>query len=99
MSIKLLTKQFFNENPVKELSSQRFAYSFLLYNGIEEIASEFSRTLINRPEAEVEKEQIEKENSPKVLLKMMRGKCDTINQSLLINKVLEHIEMRERFKK
>lgn len=41
MSINLLTKQFFNENPVKELASQRFAYSFLLYNGIDEIASEF----------------------------------------------------------
>ena len=51
------------------------------------------RPLVNRQEAEVEKEQIEKENSPEVLLKMMRGKCDPVNQPLLINKVLEHEDL------
>jgi len=35
---QLLTKKFFRENPYKELSTQRFVYSFLANDGIEEMA-------------------------------------------------------------
>lgn len=62
----MLTKKFFEENPVKEISAQRFAYSFLLYDGLEEVATEFSRNYIKRGEEEAE--MIRNESSPEVLM-------------------------------
>lgn len=85
---KILTKKFFDDNPVKELTTQRILYSVMLYDGIEEFTSEFVRNTMDRGERE--EEQIRNENSSEVLLKMMRGKCDTLNHSLLHSKILEH---------
>jgi len=86
----MLTKKFFDENPVKEISAQRFAYSFLLYDGLEEVATEFSKNYIKRGKDEAE--LLKKESSPEVLLKMMRGNCDTLNHTLLHSKILEQEE-------
>lgn len=86
----MLSKEFFNENPVKENSVQRFAYSNLLYDGLEEKATEFSKNLIKRGEGEAE--LLKKETSPEVLIKMMRGNCDSLNHTLLHSKILEQEE-------
>jgi hypothetical protein len=87
----VLTKKFFDENPVKENSAQRFAYSTYLYDGLEEIVAEFSKDYIKRGESEAE--MLKNESSPEVLLKMMRGKCDNLNHTLLHSKILEQEEV------
>lgn len=40
----MLTKRFFKDNPAKENTAQQFAYSILLYDGLEELAVELSKT-------------------------------------------------------
>jgi hypothetical protein len=83
---KLLNKRFFNENSVKELSAQRLVYSYMLYDGIEEIAAE----MVGMSETELEeKKAIEAENNIEVLIKMMRGKISTFNQIALRRKILD----------
>lgn len=91
MSIEMLTEQFFIENPLKEVSAQRLIYSAMYYEGFEEKTSAYTRALTNR--AEAQRVQLEDEESPEVLLDMMRGKCDIINHMLLIYKILEHEEI------
>ncbi len=39
---KLLTKKFFEDNPYLENSVQRFIYSTLLYEGLEDLANEIT---------------------------------------------------------
>lgn len=87
MHRNLLNKQFFQSNPVKQNTAQQFVYSTLLTPAIMEAAQNVTRQLTNR--AENERKILEKETNPKILLKMMRGKCDVINKSLLYKKVLE----------
>jgi len=86
----MLTKKFFKDNPVKENTAQQLVYSILLYDGLEELAVEFSKTQIKR--AEEEAEAIKNESSPEILLKLMRGKCDPLNYVLLHTKILEQEE-------
>jgi len=88
MSKQMLTKQFFEDNPVKEISAQRLVYSHILYKDIDEITSNVYRKFDNR--ADEEKEILLKEESLDVLLKMMRGKSDNLNQHLLHQKILEN---------
>ncbi|ABR47956.1 hypothetical protein Amet_1784 [Alkaliphilus metalliredigens QYMF] len=83
----MLNKIFFDENPVKESSVQRFVYSYLLYDGLDEVANQLSKNYIKRGEEEAE--MLKNESSSEVLLKMMRGKCDNSNHILLHSKILE----------
>lgn len=87
----MLTKKFLNENPVKDMSAQRLFYSFLFYGELEEKVDSVSRMYIKRDDEEAK--LLKQEMLPEDLLKMMRGKCDTLNYSLLHKKVLEQEEI------
>jgi hypothetical protein len=86
-----LTKKFFKDNPVKELTVQQFVYSQMQMPELSRITSDYIRRLNNR--AEDEKEILLKENDPDKLLKMLRGKCDVLNHHILHQKILEQEEV------
>lgn len=87
----LLTKKFFKDNPIKELTAQQFVYAQIQAPIISEFVSDFVRKYDNR--AEEERVQLYNENNPDVLLKMLRGKCDVINHNLLHQKILANEEV------
>jgi hypothetical protein len=87
---EFLTDKFFKENTVKELTAQFFVYTQIQEPLLTEFASDYVRKYEDR--ADEEKETLLRENNPDILLKMLRGKCDVINQPLLHQKVLEHEE-------
>ena len=64
-----LSGNFFNKNPLKELSAARLLYSTLLNPGIDRLASEVTRRFITRGNEEAKK--IRKETKPENLLKIM----------------------------
>lgn len=84
---KLLTKKFFRENPVQEMSAPRLVYSYMLYDGLDEIAAEYIK--LNKSDEE-ERKLIAAEENQEVLLKMLRGKISNINRGVLYRKILEH---------
>lgn len=66
---KLLTKIFFRDNPLLELSTQRFVYGILTYKGIEEYANEVVMKHAGLSDERLnqitrEKEQIQAEQNP-----------------------------------
>lgn len=71
---KILTKKFFGDNLVKELTAQQFVYAQIQIPKLPEVAMEFVRQYNNG--ADEEKEKLLHENNPDVLLKMFRGKSD-----------------------
>lgn len=83
----LLSKKFFKENPIKQITAQQLVFAKMDSPIIDQIALDISRRFIDR--AEEEREKLLKEEDTDVLLKMMRGKCDVMNHSLLHEKVLE----------
>ena len=86
----LLNKKFFKDNPIKELSSQRLVYSSILMPKVEDLARKVVSQMIDRAGEEAQK--IEEESDPEVIFKLLRGKCDPINYTILRKKVLEHEE-------
>ncbi len=86
----LLNKRFFRDNPVKELTAQKLIYSSILMPEIEELAKNYVHGLTDR--AEDEALRIKEETNPEIILKMLRGKCDSINNTILRDKVLEYEE-------
>lgn len=92
---KLLNKRFFQDNPCEESSVQRFVYSYLSYDGIEQAANEILlEHMALEPERlekiGTEKAMIEVQDDPEILLQLLRKKIDTLNQTTLLDKVLEH---------
>jgi hypothetical protein len=95
---KLLTKKFFRDNPYLENSVQRFVYSVLLYEGLDEVANEVllkqERMSDERLERIArEKELIEAEHDPEIIFQLLRKKIDVINRVVLIKKALEFEEV------
>lgn len=86
----LLTKKFFKDNLVKELTAQQIVYSQMQMPDISRMASDYVWKFDKR--AEDEREMLLKENDPDKLLKMLRGKCDVLNHHILHQKVLEQEE-------
>ena len=86
MNNVILTKKFFLDNPVKEFSAAQFVYTQLLMPALLDIASDFARSYNKR--AEQERERLQYENNPDILIKMLRGRCDKINMYLLHERVL-----------
>lgn len=95
---KLLTKKFFRDNPYLENSVQRFIYSVLLYEGLEDVASEImmkQRLLSDERLEQItqEKELIQAEQNPEMIFQLLRKNTDAVNRGVLIKKVLEFEEV------
>ncbi|WP_366924327.1 hypothetical protein MFMK1_001291 [Metallumcola ferriviriculae] len=95
---KLLTKKFFQDNPYSENSVQRFIYSMLLYEGIEDAANEILMKQVGLSDERLiqitrEKELIQSEQNPEEIFQLLRKKIDVINRDDLIKKALEFEEV------
>lgn len=93
----LLTKKFFRDNPLEELSTQRFVYSILTHNGIEELANEYvfeyaDLGAVRLERIRNEKELIQSERNPDELLNFLRKNFELNNRVDLVNRVLEFEE-------
>lgn len=87
----LLTKKFFKNNPIKNLTAQQFVYTQIQIPIMSEFVSDFVRKYDNR--ADEEREKLLHENDPDTLLKMLRGNCDVINHDLLRQRILANEEI------
>lgn len=95
---QLLTKKFFRDNQYMENSVQQFIYSMLLYEGIEEAASEVLMTKVGLSDERLkqinqEKELIQSEQNPEKIFQLLRKKIDGVNRVDLIKKALEFEEV------
>ena len=95
---QLLTNKFFRDNPYLENSVQRFIYSMLLYEGIENAANEILMKNAGLSDDRLEqitreKEQIQSEQNPDEVFQLLRKKIDGVNRVDLINKALEFEEV------
>ncbi|NLV47179.1 MAG: hypothetical protein GXY22_00780 [Clostridiaceae bacterium] len=93
----LLTKKFFRDNPIEELSTQRFVYSILTHNGIEELANEYVLEYADLGAERLERikkerEQIQSEQDPDELLNLLRKNLELNNRVDLVKRVLEFEE-------
>ena len=93
----LLTHKFFRDNPLDEISTQRFVYSILTHNGIEELANEFISEHVDlgaerHERIRNEKERIKSEQNPDELLNFLRKNFELNNRVYLVNRVLEYEE-------
>lgn len=82
-----MNKKFFRDNPIDQFSAQYLIYAQIDMPEISELASSFTRTITDR--AEEQREEIEKEDNPDVLFKLMRARCDVINYEILHKKIID----------
>lgn len=95
---QLLTKKFFKDNPYMENSVQRFIYSTLLYEGLEDIANEITikQGLLSDERLEQiarEKELIQSEQNPEMIFQLLRKKTEMVNRGLLVKRAREFEEV------
>jgi len=95
---QLLTNKFFRDNPYLENSVQRFIYSMLLHEGIENAANEILMKQVGVSDDRLEqitreKEQIQSEQNHEEVFQLLRKKIDGVNRVNLINKALEFEEV------
>jgi len=83
-----LSKDFFQQNPLKALSAARLLYSLLLAPEIEEQVSVISRRFISR--GREEEQRINREKNPENLILIMEQQPDPTNQYLLKERILEY---------
>lgn len=84
---KLLSNKFFRENPINEISAQNFVYISLEVEGFNKLAEAVVRRMTDRAEKQIK--EIQEENDPDRLFKLLRGGCDTLCQEALRERVLE----------
>lgn len=84
---KLLSNKFFRENPINEISAQNFVYILLEVEGFNKLAEAVVRRMTDRAEKQIK--EIQEENDPDRLFKLLRGGCDTLCQEALRERVLE----------
>lgn len=95
---KLLTKKFFKDNPYLENSVQRFIYSTLLYEELEDLANKITieQGLLSDERLEQitrEKEMIQAEQDAERIFQLLRKETEMINRSVLIKKALKFEEV------
>lgn len=95
---KLLTKKFFRDNPYMENSVQRFIYSTLLNEELEDIADELTIKygLLSDERLERiarEKKLIQSEQNSEMIFQLLRKKTEMVNRGLLVKKALEFKEV------
>ncbi len=84
----MLNKNFFNENGFKEMSAEKLVYSVIEMPQLSEMAREFVVNIADR--AKEEANILKNESNTELILKAMRGKCDSLNYGILYQKVLEN---------
>lgn len=85
-----LSKDFFDKNPVKDLSAARISYSKLLHPKIEALATKTVKQFVTRGRKEAKK--IRRETNPENLLGIMRQYPDPLNHRLLRERILSFSE-------
>lgn len=94
---KLLTKKFFKDNPYLENSVQRFIYSTLLYEELEDLANKIviKQGLLSDERLEYitrEKEAIQIGQNPEMIFLLLQKNTEMVNRGLLVKKALEFEE-------
>jgi len=84
-----LSQEFFDKNPLVEISAPRLLYSFLSYPGMDQLAAETVRKFIP-DRGKKEEERIRKETQLENLIKIMEQTPDPINQPLLVKKIVSY---------
>ena len=89
-----LSKRFFRENPLMDLSAAMIAYSMITIGQSEELNQMISDTVEKEIDEErkekirQERQSIEQADDPAALVEIMRKGHDTLNRNLLCAKVL-----------
>lgn len=86
MSRHLLTEKYFADKIPVEMSAYRFMAFKLEQPKINEVAAKVVREKTKRSEGQ--REQLREENDPEVLLKLMRGGLDIINNDIFLERAL-----------
>lgn len=82
-----LSKDFFEKNPVKEISAARLLYSALLNPKIDQLASEVVKRFVRRGEEEAKR--IKEETDPENLIHIMERETDPLNHRILKDRILQ----------
>ncbi len=85
--IKQLSKKYFADHPLKEISTARFEYSLYTMDGIDKLVSEMFKP--NSKDLQDEK-VIDSAVKPEELLKLMRKQLSGVNRQKLRDKILEY---------
>ena len=95
-NLKLLTKDYFNRHPIKDISAARFEYSMLLHPEVMDIADEVIPELqakgLSFPEDSAAVAAVEQEDDTARLLRMLRKTLSPKANRLLLEKVLAREE-------
>ena len=95
-NLKLLTKDYFNRHPIKDISAARFEYSMLLHPEVMDIADEVIPELqtkgLSFPDDSVAVAAVEQEDDTARLLRMLRKSLPPKANRLLLEKVLARQE-------
>ena len=83
----MFSNDFFEENPIKEISAARLLYSTLLNPEIDQLASEFTKQFIRRGEEEAKR--IKEETNPENLIHIMEQEPDPFNHKILKERILQ----------
>ena len=90
-NLKLLTKDYFNRHPIKDISAARFEYSMLLHPEVMDIADEVIPELqakgLRFPDDSAAIAAVEQEDDSARLLRMLRSLPPTARR-ILLDKVL-----------
>ena len=95
-NLKLLTKDYFNRHPIKDISAARFEYSMLLHPEVMDIADEVIPELqakgLSFPDDSAAVAAVEQEDDTARLLRMLRKTLPPKANRLLLEKVLAREE-------
>jgi hypothetical protein len=80
------SNDFFEKNPIKEISAARLLYSTLLNPEIDQLASEVTKQFIRRGEEEAKR--IKEETNPENLIHIMEQEPDPFNHRILKERIL-----------
>jgi hypothetical protein len=81
------SNDFFERNPIKEISAARLLYSILLNPEIDQLASGVAKQFIRRGEEEAKR--IKEENDPEKLIQIMGQEPDPFNHRILKHRILQ----------
>lgn len=92
---KLLNSKFFRDNPIVDMSPQRFVCLIVFDEGLEEATSEFMLNDIplsdkRRADISAEKAEIAKQDNPEAIFRLLRQPMDTLSRPALAAKALEY---------
>ena len=102
-NLKLLTKDYFNRHPIKDISAARFEYSMLLHPEVMDIADEVIPELqakgLSFPDDSAAVAAVEQEDDTARLLRLLRKTLPPKANRLLLEKVLLREEVLPEIQK